>query len=221
MISDKQVSRLHYISQEPAGGTHILAIANALRAGCKWIQLRVKNQEESHVLALAMEAKELCTRHGAHLIVNDYPEVAAQVKAYGLHLGLSDVPLPEARAIVGSKMVIGGTANTWADVCKRVDEGADYIGLGPFRFTETKQNLSPVLGIAGIRDITAQARAAGMQIPIIAIGGIRPADVSELLTAGVFGVAVSGSITNALDPAHQVELLYKQLDLDYLQKLTS
>ncbi|TDO24461.1 thiamine phosphate synthase [Pedobacter duraquae] len=212
MNLDKQISRLHYISQESADKTHIAAILTALRAGCKWIQLRVKNRAEEEVLKLAFEVRDLCKEYSAQLIINDYPEVALQVNAHGLHLGLLDMPVAQARLIVGTKLVIGGTANTFDHVCRRVAEGVDYIGLGPFRFTRTKENLSPILGISGFRTIMKQVQMAGIATPIIAIGGITAADVPELLDAGVFGVAMSGAITQFTEPMDEVDRLHKQLD---------
>ncbi|WP_183561449.1 thiamine phosphate synthase [Mucilaginibacter sp. SP1R1] len=205
------IDKLHYISQQPESGTHLTAIKTALDAGCKWIQLRVKDQPDAVMLAYALEASKLCADYGAKLIVNDHPEIALQSAAYGLHLGLQDMPIAQARKIVGPKMIIGGTANTFEHILQRVADGANYIGLGPFRFTKTKQKLSPILGIAGYQSIMSQVLTAGIQIPIIAIGGILPEDVAAIMQTGVYGVAVSGAITHAGYPAQTVKNLYEQL----------
>ena len=180
--------------------SHIDSIRLALEAGCRWVQLRVKNRTEEEVLPIAREAKELCARYGAKLIINDFPSIALAIGADGLHLGLTDMPVPEARALVGEKMVIGGTANTWDDIALRVDEGADYIGLGPFRFTSTKQNLSPILGIEGYGTQKRRMQAAGHSTPIIAIGGITPGDIGGLRMAGLHGIAMSGALIGADNP---------------------
>lgn len=180
--------------------SHIGSIRLALEAGCRWIQLRVKNRSEKEVLPIAWEAIRLCDGFGAKLVINDFPRVAAAVGAYGLHLGLADMPVPEARSLVGGEMVIGGTANTWEDIALRVGEGADYIGLGPFRFTSTKQNLSPILGIGGYTALMRQMQAAGYATPIIAIGGITSDDIPEIRSTGIYGVAMSSSLINAADP---------------------
>jgi thiamine-phosphate diphosphorylase len=192
--------RVHFISQENEKISHIESIRLALEAGCRWIQLRVKNRTEEEVLPLAWEAIRLCDNYGAKLIINDFPLVALAVDAYGLHLGLSDMPVPEARALVGDKMVIGGTANTWDDIVLRINEGADYIGFGPLRFTSTKQNLSPILGLEGYRSIMRQMAEQGYKTPIIAIGGITAADIAALCQSGVYGVAMSSSLIAAEDP---------------------
>ncbi len=195
-----EIDRMHFISNETGTMSHIDSIRLALEAGCRWIQLRVKNRPEEEVLPVAWEAMHLCDGHGAKLIINDFPLVALAVGAHGLHLGLTDMPVPEARALVGGKMIIGGTANTREDIERRVGEGADYVGLGPFRFTNTKQNLSPILGLGGYRALITQMREAGHSTPIIAIGGITPDDIGSLRAAGVHGVAMSAALIGSADP---------------------
>jgi thiamine-phosphate pyrophosphorylase len=205
------LERLYFISQQTTTKTHLNAIEEALQAGCRLVQLRVKNQPEAVVLEQAKAAKDLCDRYNAKLIVNDFPQVAKTVGAWGIHVGLQDLPVAEVRAIVGGQMIIGGTANTFEHIQQRVQEGVNYIGLGPFRFTTTKEKLSPVLGLEGYQRIMDQMKSAGMQMPIVAIGGVLPDDVPGLKNAGVYGVAISGALTNAIDKqavVKQVEVLY-------------
>lgn len=206
------IDRLHYISQAPEGSSHIAAIENVLVAGGKWIQLRVKNLTEEEVLPLAIEAAALCKQYGAKLIVNDFPLVALKSGAHGLHLGLDDMPIAEARALVGTEMIIGGTANTLAHIELRVKEGADYIGLGPFRFTNTKLDLSPVIGLHGYVDLMEQSKQLGISLPIIAIGGIESADIPLLRKTGIHGVAVSGALTSKSNMANAIQELQQQLN---------
>jgi len=189
------IGKIHYISQAPEKGSHLTAIEKVLRSGGKWIQLRVKEQEENIVLDLAIAAKKLCTQYGAKLIVNDYPWIALKSSADGVHLGLDDMPVPEARAILGKSKCIGGTANTFEDILRRAAEGVDYIGLGPYQFTTTKKNLSPVLGLEGYVSIIKEVQKAGIHIPVIAIGGIELEDIRPLLASGLHGIAVSGLLT--------------------------
>lgn len=212
------IDRLHYISQQPQNSTHLTAIKAALNAGCKWIQLRVKNQPDEDVLQQALAALTLCNEYGAKLIINDHPKIALKAGAHGLHLGLQDMPVAQARAIVGKDMIIGGTANTFAHIKQRVAEGVDYIGLGPYRFTKTKQQLSPILGIAGYTDMMQQVNAAGIQTPIIAIGGIEPDDIPAIMNTGLYGVAVSGAITYAAHPVQTVKQMYQQLNAPSLNE---
>ena len=204
------IDKLHYISQQPKNGTHLTAISQALEAGCKWIQLRIKNQPTEVILEQAIAANRLCNRHGAKLIVNDLPEIALKSGAYGVHLGLQDMSVSRAREIVGQKMIIGGTANTYQHIEQRIAEGADYIGLGPYRFTTTKEKLSLILGWEGINAIMRKLKTAN--IPVIAIGGIVPEDIAAIMETGVHGVAVSGAITYAANPVEVVEQMYMQLN---------
>ena len=207
------IAKLQYISQENAEQTHLYAIKKALEAGCNWIQLRVKNQPEEKVLELALEARKLCDAFSAKLIVNDHPEVALKAKADGLHLGLQDMPVLQARAIVGPEMIIGGTANIFEHVLQRVAEGVNYIGLGPFRFTRTKEKLSPILGLEGYKTIMQQMQEAQISLPIIAIGGIELEDVASIIQTGIYGVAVSGAITRAENPKETVQEMLLQTNL--------
>lgn len=193
-----KIDQLHYISQASREG-HLEAIERVLLAGGKWIQLRVKNEPEAVVLPLAIAASALCKKHAARLIVNDYPEIALKAGADGVHLGLDDMPVAAARAILGPDRIIGGTANTFAQLQQRVAEGADYIGLGPYRFTTTKQNLSPVIGLQGYVKLMEQVKAAGIGTPVIAIGGITAADIPLLMQAGLYGIAVSGALSHTQD----------------------
>lgn len=206
------IDTLHYISQSSKNGSHIVAIEQALKAGCKWIQLRVKGQPHAVILEYAKQAVQLCKIHGAILIVDDHPEIAAEANAHGVHLGLQDMPVREARRIVGNKMIIGGTANTFEDILQRAEEEVDYIGCGPFRYTATKQNLSPFIGISGYEKIVNQMQLAKIHIPVIAIGGILPEDIAAIRQTGIYGVAISGAITFAENQQETVNHIYRLLN---------
>lgn len=176
--------------------THFIAGICAFEGDCRWVQVRMKNQPIEEVLHTSSCLVDIGHNYGATVIIDDYVEIAMQTGADGVHLGRNDMSVREARELAGNDFIIGATANTFEDIKKAVVEGADYIGLGPFRFTTTKENLSPVLGIEGYRTILAQCREAGMQIPIVAIGGITREDIPELLGTGICGVAISGGIIN-------------------------
>jgi len=206
------IDNLHYISQQAADGSHLTAIQQALAAGCKWIQLRIKNQPKEFILEQAITANKMCLSYGAKLIVDDHPDIALKSGAHGVHLGLQDMPIAEARGIVGDKMIIGGTANTFAHILQRVYEGVDYIGCGPYRFTSTKENLSPILGLRGFEKLVAEMEAAHIRIPVIAIGGILPEDVHPIRQLGIYGVALSGAITFSDHREQVVSEIYQQLN---------
>ena len=206
------IDKLHYISQHAVDGSQLTAIQQALTAGCKWIQLRVKNQPPKVILDYALAAKTLCNQFGAKLIIDDYPDIALQCGAHGVHLGLQDMPVAEARRMLGKNMIIGGTANTFAHIQQRAAEEVDYIGCGPYRFTSTKENLSPILGLSGYLKLVAQMDAANIRIPVIAIGGILPEDVLPIMQTGICGVALSGAITFADHRDQVVKQIYQQLN---------
>lgn len=190
----KQISNIHLITQDSSLFTHSEMAEIAYSNGCNWIQLRIKHKPESFILEEAKKAMISANKHQGTLIINDNPHLAAQVGAHGVHLGKTDLKITEARKILGDDAIIGGTANTLEDILRLVQEKADYIGLGPFRFTTTKENLSPLLGIEGYQAIFDQLSKHNDLPPIVAIGGIRPNDVSLLTAIGISGIAISGAI---------------------------
>lgn len=194
---DKIISHLHYITQDVNGIDHSQLALNACMAGVDWVQLRVKNRSYNDMLDIALKTEIICRKHNAKLIINDNVILAKAVKADGVHLGKTDMSPREARQILGANAIIGGTANTFEDIEHLVDAGVDYIGLGPFRFTSTKENLSPILGLEGYERIIAQCRKNGITIPVIAIGGIKIEDVKILMEKDVYGIAVSSAINHA------------------------
>ena len=205
------IDKLQFISNQTKELTHLDSIKIALDAGCRWIQLRIKDQTFEVVLKMAIEAKNLCDTYQAKLIINDFPFIAREIDAYGLHLGLNDMPISSARKIVGKEMIIGGTANTLENILDRITEGADYVGLGPFRFTSTKLNLSPILGLDGYKNLAESLKNLKHSIPLIAIGGIGQDDIPEILETGMYGVAISGSIISAANPKNVVYKINKVL----------
>lgn len=205
------IAKLHFITQETAACNHLQAIEAACAAGVDWVQLRIKDKPKEDVLSIARDAKAICDKYGAKLIVNDYPEIAKEVDAYGVHVGKEDMPLREVRKIVGDK-IIGASANTLEDLLNHEKNGADYIGLGPFRFTSTKKKLSPVLGIEGYKNIVKEYHGRGYSTPLVAIGGIEEADISALMETGIHGVAISSAIINSekiKDTVQQINTILK------------
>lgn len=196
------MERLLYISQQTPGASHLENIRAACEAGCRWVQLRIKSGDIS---TQAAAAKIVCDQYGAQLSVNDHPAMAAAIGAYGSHVGLEDSPLPEARRLAGAACWLGGTANTPEQALAHIAAGANYIGYGPYRFTTTKDKLSPVLGIEGYSQLIQVLQSKGITIPVLAIGGILLEDIPALMATGVYGVAVSGLITHAADKKEMVQ----------------
>ncbi len=188
------IARLHYITQDIVDVPHQELAITACSAGIDWVQLRLKNRSYNEWEDIAFKTEMVCRKYHARLIINDNVSIAKAVKADGVHLGKTDMSPREARLELGSKAIIGGTANSFEDIEKLNEEGVDYIGLGPFRFTTTKENLSPVLGIEGYKTILVQCKKKGITIPIIAIGGIQIEDVKLIAETGVYGIAVASAI---------------------------
>ena len=186
------IPTLHYISQGKTPQEHLENIQKACTSGVELVQLRLKNQPEKVVLETAEKAREITAKFQTRLIINDYYKIAATVKADGVHLGKTDTSPTIARKAMASWQIIGGTANTLEDCEALLTQNIDYIGLGPFRFTETKENLSPVLGLNGYLTIIEELKTS---VPIIAIGGIVADDIAAIMKTGVYGIAVSGEIT--------------------------
>ncbi|MCW3462530.1 thiamine phosphate synthase [Chitinophaga nivalis] len=197
-------STLHYISQAP----HTDNILAACDAGCKWIQLRIKHETPENILPVAAAVKKICDRYQATLIINDHPQIAAAIDASGVHVGLNDMTVAAARAIVGDNKIVGGTANTLADILTHAAHGANYVGVGPFRFTTTKENLSPILGLSGYTAIMQALKEKNIAIPVIAIGGILQEDIPALMQTGIYGIATSGLITHAANKQPLVADIY-------------
>lgn len=189
--------------------SYIDSVHLALQGGCKWIQLRMKNCNPDTIYTTAQKIKFLCYDYGATLIIDDHVEIAKKVKANGVHLGKLDMPIAEARKILGNEFIIGGTANTFQDIKEHYKARADYIGCGPYRYTTTKSNLSPILGIDGYKSIMCEMQSSGIKIPIVAIGGITESDIPNLMQTGINGIALSSSILNAQDPIEEMKRIIK------------
>ena len=183
------------------------SIRLALEGGCRWVQLRVKNATIDELRPMALKAQRMCREAGATFIIDDQVALVKEIGADGVHLGKNDMPVAEARNILGPDFIIGGTANTFDDVRMHYEAGANYIGCGPFRFTTTKEKLSPVLGLEGYRSIVSQMREEGINLPIVAIGGITADDIPDIMKTGVTGIALSGTVLRAENPIQEMQRL--------------
>ena len=191
---------------------YIEGAIEALNGGCKWIQLRMKGASVDAIKENIEILKPLCREKNAILILDDHVALTAEMDIDGVHLGKNDMPVDEARQILGEKYIIGGTANTIEDIISLANKGVDYIGLGPFKYTDTKQNLSPILQLEGYSKIIAQCRELNITVPIVAIGGIEENDIPQLMTTGISGIAMSGHILRAENPAQKTGNIIKTLN---------
>ena len=196
---------VQFISHYSGRYGYLDSIRLALEGGCRWIQLRMKDASDDEVRPIAIEAQKLCRQYGAKFIIDDRVALVRELGADGVHLGKNDMPIREARRLLGPDFIIGGTANTFEDAKAHYEASADYIGCGPFRFTTTKQKLAPFLGLDGYRHIISKLRAANIKIPVVAIGGITKADIPAILQTGITGIALSGTVLRADDPIEEMK----------------
>jgi len=199
------ISRLHYISQEINGKSHIENITEACKAGVDWVQLRILDKPKDEIADIAAQAKVICKKYGASLIITDHVEIAKSIKANGVHLESTEISPIEARKMLGDRPYIGGTANSWEDVLKLHMAGVDYIGLGPLKKSPTKQHSSPELGIKGFSTVMNNMIINDMDTPIIAVGGIELEDIFDLQMTGVHGIAVASLINQSEEKSTTVE----------------
>ena len=201
---------LQFITHNNSRFNEVEGAKAALEGGCRWIQLRMKNASDDEFIAAGKEIGRLCRKAGAKFILDDRVELVELLNADGVHLGKNDMPVAEARRLLGSEKIIGATANNLQDAINGVKDGADYLGIGPFRFTTTKQRLAPVLGLYGLTKLMTKLREVS-DIPVVAIGGIKDSDIRDIMRSGVTGIAVSGNILNASSPKEKTEIILKEI----------
>lgn len=200
---------IQFITHQNARYGYVEGARLALEGGCRWIQLRMKDATDDEVRPVAHELRKLCSDYNAKFILDDRVNLIKEVSADGVHLGKNDMPVDEARQVLGPDYIIGGTANTFEDIERLYRQGANYIGCGPFRFTTTKKNLSAILGIDGYRNIVKRMHEAEINLPMVAIGGILYEDIPEIMQTGVTGIAVSGAVLNAENPVEEMKRMVK------------
>ena len=198
--------KLQFITHHNERYSYIDSARMALEGGCRWIQLRMKDADETLLEKTGVIVQRMCRGYGATFIIDDNVELAKRIGADGVHLGKNDMPIAEARKILGDDFIIGSTVNTFEDIANTLHTATpDYFGCGPYRHTTTKQNLAPILGQEGYSEIISKMRERNIEIPLIAIGGITKSDIPELLRCGVGGIALSGSIIGAVDPVKEMQ----------------
>lgn len=192
--------RLMFITQQESHYSLREQVDSFLTAGGRFLQYRVKS---TRFTAIASQGKRLlnqCQEHKARLIINDFVDIAQQIGADGVHLGHDDTAPEIARQRLGCGAIVGATAHNLEELMALPFDAIDYIGLGPFRFTNTKRNLAPILGLKGVESIMRAVRDANITTPIYVVGGVEALDIRELFALGVYGIAVSGGIALASDP---------------------
>ncbi|MCH6259028.1 thiamine phosphate synthase [Puniceicoccaceae bacterium K14] len=182
--------------------SHAAQVAALCQAGADWIQIRMKAASDDDVAEVASACLPKCHEAGVKLIINDRIHVALEVGADGVHLGRLDMNWEDARELAGDGLIIGGTVNSSDDARRAVrSQALNYVGVGPFRFTRTKQNLAPVLSEGQWHDILVELGG----LPAYAIGGIEASDLPSLSAWGLQGVAISSGLFRSGDVVEEYE----------------
>jgi thiamine-phosphate pyrophosphorylase len=193
----KEIGKIQFITHALNSSSLLKQVEEVAKSDINIIQFRMKEENYETKLLLGEKLAAICSQHNKKLIINDDVYIAKSLNADGVHLGLVDMNPIKAREILGENAIIGATCNSIDDIINRHHQGVDYIGLGPFRFTDTKKNLAPTLGYEGYKRIIEEMKKLNINIPIIAIGGIKAEDIPRLMQTGIHGIALSSLITKA------------------------
>lgn len=208
---------LQFITNENSSVAITKQILDAIEGGCRWVQIRLKEASDEDIRKIFFEIREKAKETMTTVIINDRVGLVKELGkdgVAGVHLGREDMPAAEARLELGPDAIIGVTAHNYDEAASFKGLDIDYIGIGPFAPTDTKKNLAPVLGLEGITEIILRIKDLGMEVPLVAVGGVKLEDVKPLLEVGANGIAVSGAIANADDIAEATRAFISELPMD-------
>jgi thiamine-phosphate pyrophosphorylase len=200
----KKIGKLHVLTDTVLQTTysHLELAGLAIAGGADTIQFRQKEGSTREMIRAAEEMKGLCRRAHVTFLVNDRVDVAIAAQADGVHLGQSDFPIPLARKLLGDEAVIGGSAENLEEARKCLAEGADYVGFGPVYATASKKDTGPASGLGLLGQVVKE-----IPLPIIAIGGITADNISLVMEAGAYGIAVISAVCCQSDPREAARCL--------------
>lgn len=200
-LSRKKESSIYLVADENfyTGSDLISDLKGVLEAGVDLLQWRQKFGSDSIFLEKAYAVRALCREYETPFVVNDRPDIAMLVAADALHLGQNDLPIAEARRLVGPEMPIGKSTHSLDQALAAEAEGADYLGFGPIFKTPSKAKPDPEVGILGLIEMLAQ-----ISTPVVAIGGLDETNIAEVVDTGVAAIAVIRAILQSQCPAARV-----------------
>lgn len=184
-------------------------VGGALEGGVTCVQLRAKNRTDRLFFDLAAAIREATLAHTALFIVNDRLDIALAAAADGVHLGVDDLPVSEARRISPDRFVIGFSADSDEAADRAIVDGADYLGVGPVFGTRSKADAGGAIGLDALR-----RRVATTSVPIVGIGGIDVENAAAVIAAGACGVAVISAIAGTADPRSAAEQLRRRVEIE-------
>lgn len=185
----KKLNRVCFLTPEGISKDQIIEIVlSVLESGIRWIQYRDKSNTKKTIYENALTIRKITKDFDAILSINDYCDIALAADADGVHIGQDDLPLKEAKKIMGNK-IIGISTHSILEASEAYHGEADYIGFGPIFHTKTKDAGHP----KGLNELKKVVES--IKIPILAIGGINANNVSSVLEQGCYGIAISSGLT--------------------------
>lgn len=207
----KFIEKLQFITHDIETLTHVQQAEIACGTGAKWIQYRCLTKDDAELLQDIQAIAEICDDWGATLIVTDHVHLHGKADIQGFHMEDMAADFPALRAQLGEAVTLGGSANTVEGLIRLAKDGADYAGFGPFAVTTTKPNNAPMLGLQGYVSGMRVLKDMNIDLPVLAVGGIKLDDVDALMETGIFGIAASAAINQAPDMAVAYREFYDKL----------
>jgi thiamine-phosphate pyrophosphorylase len=207
----KFIEKLHFITHDNERYAHTQQAQLACEAGAKWVQYRCLSKPDEALLKDITTISEICDDWGATLIVTNHLHLHGKADIQGFHLEDIDTDFVAIRNLLGDNFTLGGSANTLAQLTNMAKAGADYAGFGPFNTTTTKPNDYPLISLASYKNAVEQLESEGLNLPILAVGGVNLADVADLQSTGIHGIAVSSAILQADDFVTAYEDFYRAM----------
>jgi len=195
----KYIEKFQYITHDIPHLSHIEQAQQACEAGAKWIQYRCLSKTDEELLQDINAIAEICDDWGSTLIVTDHVHLNGKADIQGFHIEDMDADFIALRKLVGNDITLGGSANTIENLIRLASEGADYAGYGPYAVSETKANNYALIDIQAYNHTVRELQNKAIELPLLAVGGIKIYDVEALMQTGIYGIAVSGAINFADD----------------------
>jgi len=204
----KYISRFHYLTQDLPNRSHAEQVQVACEAGANWVQYRCMTKGDDELVGEINHVAGICDDWGATLILTNHYHLLNRVDAQGVHIEDFDADFATIRNEIGPDKTLGASATNLQALLKVQETGVvDYCGYGPFAHTDTKPNNKALLGFEGYREL----QRLNIDIPVIAVGGIRITDVEMLLATGVYGIAVSAAVNLAINPGAAFKEIYRKI----------
>jgi thiamine-phosphate pyrophosphorylase len=195
----KYIEKFQYITHDIPHLSHIEQAQQACEAGAKWIQYRCLSKTDEELLQDINAIAEICDDWGSTLIVTDHVHLNGKADIQGFHIEDMDADFIALRKLVGNDITLGGSANTIENLIRLASEGADYAGYGPYAVSETKANNYALIDIEAYKHTVKELQNKAIELPVLAVGGIKIYDVEALMQTGIYGIAVSGAVNFADD----------------------